>query len=74
MTTSKMNIVTLENFDSKKHSILNACSKFGNITHPESWAYCLHIFEFQNEDVECEVTGYLTNEYYNQLSNLKKNN
>jgi hypothetical protein len=63
-------VITSANFSNYKLQILNACSSFGNIKHPETWAFCLSIFEF-DEVSEDMATSLLTDSYFAQLKSFK---
>ena len=67
MTTAQ---ITAANFNEYKVKIVNSCSTFGSIKHPETWATCLCIFNFDEvaEDMASEL---LVNLYYNQIKILK---
>jgi len=63
-------VITAANFSNYKFQIVNACSSFGNIKHPETWAYSLSIFEF-DEVSEDMATSLLTDSYFAQLKSFK---
>lgn len=69
---SVVNLVTIENFESKKIQIRNSCSSFGQLNKPEMWSNSLNIFQFENESVVDLVTTYLTDEYFCQLDEFRK--
>lgn len=69
---SVINLVTLENLESKKHLILNSVSTFGKINSIENWYSGLSLFVFENENVEDAVTSYLINEFDIQLKEFRK--
>jgi hypothetical protein len=58
--------ITAANFATFKVQILNACSVFGAIKHPENWATCLSIFNF-DEVAEDMATSLLIDTYYEQI-------
>lgn len=61
--------ITPANFDQYKVRILNSCSTFGKVNHPETWAASLHIFNF-DQSAEDMATSLLVETYYTQLSQL----
>jgi hypothetical protein len=67
MTTAQ---ITAANFNEYKVRIVNSCSTFGNVNHPETWATSLCIFEFDEvaEDMASEL---LINLYYSHLKLIK---
>ena len=62
-------VITSANFLAHKVEILNACSIFGNINHPDTWAFSLTIFEF-DESAEDMASSLLVDMYYSQLNSL----
>ncbi len=67
---SKMKLViTASNFSNFKVQILNACSIFGNVNHPDTWATSLNLFDF-DEAGEDLASSLLIETYYSQLKAL----
>jgi hypothetical protein len=62
-------IITSANFLDYKLQIINACSIFGKINHPDTWAESLNIFEF-DESAEDMASSLLVDLYYLQLKSL----
>lgn len=63
-------LITSANFSSYKFKIVNACSTFGKINHPNTWAISLNIFEF-DEAAQDMATSLLTDSYFEQLKKMK---
>jgi hypothetical protein len=63
-------VITAANFADFKIQILNACSIFGNINHPDTWSMSLTIFDF-DEVGEDLAASLLTDSYFAQLKSFK---
>lgn len=70
-TQTMKNLITSSNFADNKVKIMNSVSTFGKINAPESWSIGLHIFDFENEQVEDMVSSFLIDEFFGQMSDRK---